>query len=156
MAMMEVEEHRGAPPPPPETFGAYSKKSEESNGVMAMMDAMVADLEKEIQEAELEEKDAQSEYEEMMKDSAEKRVTDSKSITEKEGTKADDEGNLQKMGKERLAKMKEAMATVTVLEDLHKDCDWLLKNFDVRKEARAGEADALKKAKAVLSGADFS
>merc|ERR1719197_304608 len=106
-----ISEHRGAPPPPPETFGAYSKKSEESNGVIAMMDAMVADLDKEMQEADVEEKDAQAEYEEMMKDSAEKRVTDSKSITEKEGTKADDEANLQKMGKERLAKMKEAMAT---------------------------------------------
>merc|ERR1719331_2175126 len=111
-----------------------------------MMDAMVADLDKEMQEAE---------YEEMMKDSAEKRVTDSKSITEKEGTKADDEANLQTLGGERLAKMKEAMATITVIEDLHKACDWLLKNFDVRKEARAGEVDALKKAKAVLSGADF-
>merc|ERR1719329_1381633 len=98
-------------PPPPETFGAYSKKSEESNGVMAMMDAMVADLDKEMQEADIEEKDAQAEYEEMMKDSAEKRVTDSKSITEKEGTKADDEANLQKLGDERLAKMHEAMAT---------------------------------------------
>jgi len=150
-----ISEH-GAPPPPPETFGAYSKKSEESNGVTAMMDAMVADLDKEMQEAEIEEKDAQSEYEEMMKDSAEKRVTDSKSITEKEGTKADDEANLQHLGKERLAKMKEAMATISVIENLHKDCDWLLKNFDVRKEARSGEVDALKKAKAVLSGADFS
>merc|ERR1719224_234965 len=77
-----IQEHsRGAPPPPPETFGAYSKKSEESNGVLAMMDAMVADLEKELQEAEFEEKDAQAEYEEMMKDSAEKRVTDSKSFS---------------------------------------------------------------------------
>jgi len=151
-----IAEHRGAPPPPPETFGAYSKKSEESNGVMAMMDAMVADLDKEMQEADLEEKDSQAEYEEMMKDSAEKRVTDSKSITEKEGTKADDEANLQKLAKERLAKMKEAMATVDVISNLHKDCDWLLKNFDVRKEARAGEGDALTKAKAVLSGADFS
>merc|ERR1719502_691016 len=117
---------------------------------------MVADLDKEMQEADVEEKDAQAEYEEMMKDSAEKRVTDSKSITEKEGTKADDEANLQKLGTERTAKMKEALATVTVIEDLHKDCDWLLQNFDTRKEARAGEVDALKKAKAVLSGADFS
>merc|ERR1719152_1051726 len=83
-----ISEHRGAPPPPPETFGAYAKKSQESNGVMAMLDAMVADLDKEMQEAEVEEKDAQAEYDQMMKDSAEKRVTDSKSITEKEGTKA--------------------------------------------------------------------
>jgi len=35
------------------------------------------------------------------------------------------------------------------------NCDWL-KNFDVHKEARAGEVNALKKAKAVLSGADFA
>ena len=48
------------------------------------------------------------------------------------------------------------MATVNYIEGLHKDCDWLLKNYDVRKSARAGESDALTKAKAVLSGADFS
>merc|ERR1719428_151789 len=148
--------NQGAPPPPPETFGAYSKKSEESNGVIGMMDAMVADLDKEMQEAELEEKDAQEDYEDMMKDAAEKRVLDSKSITEKEGVKAEEEANVEKNGQERLAKMKEAMATVNVIEGLHKDCDWLLKNYEVRKEARSGEVDALKKAKAVLSGADFS
>merc|ERR1719428_1583636 len=150
------EHNQGAPPPPPETWGAYSKKSEESNGVIGMMDMMVADLDKEMQEAELEEKDAQAEYEEFMKDAADKRVLDSKSITEKEGTKADDESNLQSLGEEKTAKMKEAMATVDVIQNLHKDCDWLLKNYEVRKEARSGEVDALKKAKAVLSGADYS
>merc|ERR1719329_2121195 len=148
--------NRGAPPPPPETFGAYSKKSEESNGVIAMMDAMIADLEKELQEAKFEEEDSQSEYEDFMKDAANKRTQDSKAITDKEGTKADDEASLQTMGEERTAKMKEAMATVDVIQNLHKDCDWLLKNFEVRKTARQGEIDALKKAKAVLSGADFS
>jgi len=148
--------NNGAPPPPPETFGAYSKKSEESNGVMSMMDAMIADLEKELQEAEFEEKDSQAEYEQMMKDGAQKRTQDSKSITDNEGTKADDEAAIQSMTEERTAKMKEAMATIDVIQGLHADCDWLLKNFDVRKEARSGEVDALKKAKAVLSGADFS
>merc|ERR1719456_1958749 len=49
-----------APPPPPEAPGAYSKKSEESGGVLAMMDMMVKDLEKEIGAAELEEKDSQA------------------------------------------------------------------------------------------------
>jgi len=155
VGLIQAHSH-GAPPPPPETFGAYSKKSEESNGVMAMMDAMVADLEKELQEAEFEEKDSQSEYETLMKDSAEKRTQDSKSITDNEGTKADDEAAIQTMTEERTAKMKEAMATIDVIQGLHADCDWLLKNFDVRKEARTGEIDALKKAKAVLSGADFS
>merc|ERR1719163_2202204 len=44
---IEALQQKGAPPPPPETFGAYSKKSEESNGVLAMIDMLVADLEKE-------------------------------------------------------------------------------------------------------------
>merc|ERR1719213_127529 len=145
-----------APPPPPETFGAYAKKSQESNGVLSMMDIMVADLDKEIQETEVEEKDAQAEYEEFMKDAADKRAMDAKSIEDKEGTKADLEAKLLKLEKEKKSTTKEAMATHELLGDLHADCDWLLTNFETRKEARAGEVEALSKAKAVLSGADYS
>jgi len=155
-AFIQLHMQKDAPPPPPATWDAYSKKSEESNGVIAMMDSLVADLEKEMQEAELEEKDAQGDYEQFTRDAAEKRVQDSKSITEKEGAKAEAEVNLVKETKERQTKMKEALATVNYIEGLHKDCDWLLKNYDVRKSARTGEVDALTKAKAVLSGADFS
>merc|ERR1719183_2686254 len=78
-----------APPPPPETFGAYAKKGGESGGVIAMMDTMIADLDKEITEVEVEEKEAQKEYEQMMADSAEKKALDAKSIEAKEGAKAD-------------------------------------------------------------------
>merc|ERR550537_1490841 len=147
---------KDAPAPPPATWDAYSKKSEESNGVIAMMDSLVADLEKEMQEAELEEKDSQSDYEQFTRDAAEKRVMDSKSITEKDGAKAEAEGQIEKETQERTAKMKEALATVNFISSIHKDCDWLLQNYATRKEARVGETDALKKAKAVLSGADFS
>merc|ERR1719313_2528304 len=143
-----------APPPPPATWDAYAKKSQESNGVMAMMDMLAADLDKEIQE--FEEKDAQQEYEEFIADSAAKRAADSKSIEEKEGAKAGAEAELQAMEEEKVSTMKAAMAKAEELKDLHLDCDWLLANFEVRKSARAGEVDALKKAKAVLSGADYS
>merc|ERR1719329_281220 len=89
-------QEKDAPPPPPATWDAYSKKSEESGGVMAMMDMLVADLDKEMQEMDVEEKDAQKEYEQFTQDAAEKRVMDSKSITEKEGAKADAEALLEK------------------------------------------------------------
>merc|ERR1719218_553122 len=145
-----------APPPPPETFGAYTKKGEESTGVIAMMDMMVADLDKEITEIEAEEKEGQKEYEQFMKDSPEKRALDAKSIEDKEGAKADAEARLLKDEEEKTATMKEAMATHEYLAGVHQDCDWLLNNFDTRKTARAGEIDALTKAKAVLSGADYS
>jgi len=60
------------------------------------------------------------------------------------------------MTAEKKTKMTEAMAKAEFIKDLHLECDWLISNFQVRKEARAGEIDSLKKAKAVLSGADYS
>jgi len=145
-----------APPPPPETFGAYAKKGEESTGVIAMLDMMVADLDKEITEIETEEKENQAEYETFMKDSAAKRASDAKSIEDKESAKADLESNLVSSSEEKTAKMKEAMNTAKFLSEVHGDCDWLLTNFETRKTARAGEVESLTKAKAVLSGADYS
>jgi len=145
-----------APPPPPETFGAYAKKGGESGGVIAMMDMMIADLDKEITEVEVEEKEAQKEYEQFMADSAEKRALDAKSIEDKESAKADLESKLLKDEDSKKATVKEAMATHEYLAEVHADCDWLLTNFETRKTARAGEVDALTKAKAVLSGADYS
>merc|ERR1719486_1843958 len=102
---MFVQRSGVAPPPPPETFGAYSKKGEESTGVIAMMDMMVADLDKEITETETEEKENQAEYEQFMKDSAAKRASDAKSIADKEAAKADAESNLIKAEEEHKSKM---------------------------------------------------
>jgi len=150
------EETEGAPPPPPEAVGAYMKKSEESSGVLTLIDMLEADLDKEMQEMEVEEKDAQKDYEVYIEDCADKRSLDAKSIEEKEATKADLEASIEKMKLETKNKVKESYSIATIIKDLHQECDWLLKNFDVRKEARAGEVDALKKAKAVLSGADYS
>merc|ERR1719433_53383 len=78
LAQVSVHSRRGsvAPPPPPEAVGAYSKKSEETAGVITMMDMLVKDLDKEMTVAETEEKDSQADYEQAMKDSAEKREMD--------------------------------------------------------------------------------
>jgi len=144
------------PGPPPKTFGKYEKKGEESTGVIALVDMLVADVEKEIQEMEVEEKNAQEEYETLMEDSSAKRASDTTSIKEKTGQKADLEAKLVKLAEDTKTTKLEALAKIETLGDLHKECDWLLNNFDSRKEARAGEVESLKKAKAVLSGADYS
>merc|ERR1719401_2683641 len=47
------------PPPPPEAPGAYKKKSEENTGVIAMIDLLIKDLDKEMTEAATGEKEAQ-------------------------------------------------------------------------------------------------
>merc|ERR1719247_2415177 len=121
-----------------------------------MIDSLIADLDKELTEAETNEKLAQEEYEELMADSAEKRAADSKSLSDKESLKADTEDALVKLSDEHKSTIKELMATEEYISQLHAECDWLIQYFDVRKEARTGEIDALTKAKAVLSGADFS
>merc|ERR1719190_165270 len=84
-----------APPPPPEANLAYKKSGSESGGVMAMMDLMIADLDKDIQTSKVTEKDAQKEYEAFMADSSDKRALDSKAITDKQAAKADTEVQLQ-------------------------------------------------------------
>merc|ERR1719160_1784032 len=145
-----------APPPPPETFGAYAKKSGESGGVIAMMDGLIADVEKEIHEMEFEEKDAQKDYELFMKDSAEKCADDSKAMADKGAVKADTEAMLQKNEEALHAKTAEAMANGQYIAQLHGECDWLISNFETRKEMRAEEIENLHKAIATLQGADYA
>merc|ERR1719271_896810 len=145
-----------APPPPPETFGAYAKKSEESGGVIAMMESLIADVEKEIHEMEFEEKDAQKDYERFMKDSAEKRASDSQAMADKSAVKADTEATLQKNEEALHAKMGEAMANGQYIAQLHGECDWVMSNFETRKEMRTEEVENLHKAIATLQGADYA
>jgi len=145
-----------APPPPPESFGAYAKKSEESNGVISLIDLLIKDLEKELTEAKMGEKDAQADYEKMLTDAKVKRAEDSKTLTDKEGALADLDTALGQQKGDKGQSEKQMGALIQYTQTLHTDCDFLIKYFDMRKEARDQEIDSLGKAKAVLSGADFS
>jgi len=140
---------------PAAAVALVQKKSEESAGVMAMMDSLVAELEKETTVAETDEKDAQSDYETFMADSKKMRAENTKIIQDKTSAKADATGALETHGDVLATGQKKLKGAEEQLGALHGDCDWLLANFDARKEARADEVDSLKKAKAVLSGADF-
>jgi len=151
-----LQTRKGAPPPPPETFGAYSKKSEESGGVIALIDMLTNDVKKDMTEGEVEEKNAQEDYEELMADSQKKRTADSKSITTKEQAKAEADGIAETASENLGSANDELGANKVYIADLHKGCDFLVENYDFRKDARSTETDALKKAKAVLNGADYS
>merc|ERR1740121_3454244 len=145
-----------APPPPPATWDAYAKKSGENTGVIAMIDLLIKDLTKEMTEGKTAEADAQADYEQMMRDSAEKRVADTQALTDKQGAKAGLEADLAAQNDEKAATTSELNATLEYIASLHAECDWLLKYFEVRNEPRNGEIDSLVSAKAVLSGADYS
>jgi len=157
--LADVSSHNAAnvaPPPPPATAAAFSKKSGESNGVIAMIDLMIGDLTKEMTEAKTTEKDSQSDYEQAMTDSAAKRAADSKTSADKAKAKAEMNADMEAHTEEKAATTATLMATLEHIQSLHAECDWLLQYFQVRKEARTGEIESLTTAKSVLSGADFA
>merc|ERR1719426_751020 len=78
-----------APPPPPETWGAYQKKDGKSNGVIALMEMLIKELEDGLVESKHEEETAQKDYERLMANSQASRAQNVESITAKEAAKAD-------------------------------------------------------------------
>merc|ERR1719311_1299599 len=153
-ALVQIRMHKKAyavPPPPPATFNAYAKKGEKSTGVLALL-GMMMNLKDDMKAAEYEEQDAQKEYEELMADSAETRAQNVKSITTKEASKATAEEKLQEEKKAKAINSQGLYNVNQVIADLHSSCDFILQNFDARKEARTNESESLKNAKAVLHG----
>eukprot|EP00933_Yihiella_yeosuensis_P079452 TRINITY_DN920_c1_g2_i4.p1 TRINITY_DN920_c1_g2~~TRINITY_DN920_c1_g2_i4.p1 ORF type:complete len:689 (-),score=235.99 TRINITY_DN920_c1_g2_i4:215-2281(-) len=141
----------------PATPGSdYKKKSEESNGIIAMLTTLAHDLEKEMAVAKTEESDAQEEYSETVADAQRKREADMKLAASKAKAKADYESDMIENKENKGAKEASLLATKKYVSDLHGECDWLLQNFDLRKSARAEEQENLTRAKATLAGADLS
>lgn len=69
------------------------------------------------------------------------------------GAKATDKKNLAIASDNLAATMKEIESLHDTASDLHKSCDYILKNFDLPQSNRAAEIEALNEAKAILSGA---
>jgi len=143
-------------PAPAPVQASYAKKSGESGGVIAMLDLLVKDLDKEMQTAEASETDAQRDYEQAMSDAASQRADDTMTLGHKESATADTEGALQSHQDDHAAHSHELLDTLRYIQSLHGSCDWLLQYFSQRRDARTSEIAALGNAKAVLSGSDYS
>jgi len=134
----------------------HEQKPQASNSVLSMIATMVSDLEKEMSVAKMEEKNSQKEYEALVGDAKGKRTSDLRDAQKKAQVKADLEQDLDEDAEEKSSSVKEQGAAAAFIGNLHKECDWLLQNFDLRQAAREDEVENLKRAKAVLAGADFS
>merc|ERR1719171_1398661 len=133
----------------------FYQKSEKSAGVIGLMDMMVREIETDMKDAAYEEKTSQSDYAKLMEESQATRAANSKGIVTKAASKADLEGKLEAAKEANAATQTDLDLIAQTLGDLHMQCDFLLQNYDLRKEARANEIESLKTAKAILSGADF-
>lgn len=135
----------------PARFGEY-EKNKKGGAVLGMLKKVIADcvrMEAEAREADIE---SQNAYEAFMKDSnlSIKRYT--LTIVTMSESKVDKQKELSIAKDDLTATMKvlENLHAMTI--ELHDRCDWLLKNFDKRQEARVSEIDALKEARAYLAG----
>merc|ERR1719271_961933 len=144
-----------APPPPPATWDAYQKKDGKSNGVIALMDMLMKELQDGITEAENEEKTAQTDYERLMSESQESRATMVQSVTTKEVAKADLDTKIEATKEKKSSEEAQLDSLKQTLAQLLADCDFIVENYDLRKTARETEVEGLKNAKSVLSGANF-
>jgi len=146
---------KAAPPAPPATWDAYQKKDGKSNGVIALMEMLIKELEDGITTSKHEEETAQKDYERLMSDSQETRAKNVESITTKEAAKADLDTKIEET-KEKKVNQETTLENIKqLLLDLHAKCDFIMENYDMRKAARVSEIEGLANAKSVLSGANF-
>jgi hypothetical protein len=141
-------------PPPPPGFETY-KKSEASGGVVDMIQQIINDAKAMEAEAIRSEEDAQKAYEDFVKETNASIEAKSKDIVNKSELKATAEADLVETKEAKESVMIELEQLSNYNAELHQSCDFVLKNFELRQTARDEEVEALKQAKAILSGAKF-
>merc|ERR1740117_2638450 len=131
----------------PASFTKYEQNGGGSR-VVNMLESVLADSKKTEDDAIASEEDSQSAYENFMKDSNKGITKYMETITNLSKAKA-----AVSMAKTDLKQTVAQLGDLSETKgDLHKSCDFLMNNFEARQSARAAEVDALKEAKAILSG----
>jgi len=153
-ALLQGRKQEPAGPPPPPGFEAY-KKNAASGGVMDMIQQIISDAKAMESEAIRSEEDAQKAYEDFVKETNASIEAKSKEIVNKSEQKAKAETDFVETKEAKEAVMLELEQLSNYNAELHQSCDFVMKNFDLRQTARDEEVEALKQAKAILSGAKF-
>merc|ERR1719171_2631299 len=142
-----------AGPPPPPDFADYQKQP--TGGVMGLIAQIIKDAKAMEAEAVKDEEEAVAAYEDFVTVSNESIESGKKAIAEKAEHKAKTEVALTNAEKSLDSVVAELDGLATYKTELHSACDFVLKNFEIRQTKRGEEIEALKQAKAILSGAKF-
>lgn len=134
----------------PKTAQEYSK-SEGGGNVISAIKMIIADLDKETAVAKTEEENAQEEFEVTMEEAAAKRAADEKMIADHKAQRADLKSELGKHAHAKGEVEEEIAGLDKYITALHHECDFILKFFETRQDARNNEIDGLIKARVVLT-----
>merc|ERR1711920_406628 len=149
-----VQKQEPAGPPPPPGFKEY-KKNAAAGGVMGMIQQIINDAKATEAEAIRAEEDAQKAYEDFVKETNASIEAKTKAIINKSEEKAKAETDLTQAQEDKESVLLELEQLSNYNAELHQSCDFVMKNFEIRQTGRDEEIEALKQAKAILSGADF-
>merc|ERR1719456_603500 len=136
---------------PPVQFNKY-KKNAGASPVMGLIEQIIEDSKATEASAVKGEADAQAAYETFVKDSNTEIATLEAAIVEK--TKAIEGAKVEtSTATADLQATEDELADLAAYkDDLHAQCDFLIKNFTLRQQARLSEIEAIQAAKAILSG----
>jgi len=149
-----VQKQEPAGPPPPPGFKSY-ENNRSSGGVMGMIQQIIDDAKAMEEEAVHAEDETIKAYGAFVEETNNSINAKAKSEIDKSAEKASAEKSLAEANEDMNEKLEELLALANKNQELHHGCDYLLKNFDIRQEARDQELEALKDAEAIMSGATF-
>eukprot|EP00747_Dinoflagellata_sp_TGD_P140426 gnl/TRDRNA2_/TRDRNA2_176011_c0_seq25.p1 gnl/TRDRNA2_/TRDRNA2_176011_c0~~gnl/TRDRNA2_/TRDRNA2_176011_c0_seq25.p1 ORF type:complete len:686 (+),score=244.39 gnl/TRDRNA2_/TRDRNA2_176011_c0_seq25:68-2125(+) len=144
-----VQVDKAAAPPRP---GGFSK-NKQSGGVMQMIAKIISDAEIAESDYVMSEKDGQAEYVSFVADSTASIEADRGAIAEKEALLANDESEISMTKESQLANDDAYWKLKKLLVNEHRECDFILKYFDMREQALHEEIEGVNDAKASLHGA---
>merc|ERR1740138_1490051 len=132
----------------------FTKYEENAGGkrVVAMLQKVIEESKAMDDEVMSSEEDAQTAYEEFMKNSNKAITAEQTAITNMSEALAKAKEALSLANSDLATTMKEIEDLHNLAMDLHKSCDYILNNFDARQAARTAEIEALREAKNILSG----
>jgi len=140
---------------PPVAQGEY-KPNAGASGIMSMIEKLIYDAKELMANSRKSEMEAQEGYETIVADTN-RGVNDlAKEVSTKKGLLAQAEKDKVTTEGEVSDTMKELEGLHGEGADLHKECDYLLKNFQLRQKARGEEIEGLQQAKQILDGANLS
>jgi len=156
LAKKKAPEYKSDPDVAPETPGMdkpYGGAKSESTGIIAILNMLKEDLEKEIAEAKKAEEAAAADYAQNRQAAQATLNAQEKKKTELMGQKAEIDDKVNDAEKEISAHKDQHEAKEEEMTSLEPNCEWLKTAFDKRREARKTEIDGLIQAKATLAGA---
>merc|ERR1719240_1621802 len=131
------------------------KKNAASSSVLTMIQNIIEESKEVAADALTAVNEAMAAYDSYMKDSNAAIETMSKSIvTKSEELATVDERKAKADGDLKSTEM-DLLKLAEYKMNLHTQCDFVMKYFDIRQQKRAEEIEALQQAKAIFSGANF-